>query len=149
MIQGKLTTTNGKKFTQITEEFYIPFFRGTCNPQDLPVRLMTEEDNKILTQRGHKFVKYALNTHYLKYNGKMFIHTSYGIQEFDANGRIMVDKVGYDTIYKSSQGLQLVATQFNTINIYIFKYNTSNINSWCIVLYKYNIHIFSFRNSWI
>jgi nucleoside-triphosphatase THEP1 len=73
---------------------------------------MTEEDNKILTQRGHKFVKYALNTHYLKYNGKMFIHTSYGIQEFDANGRIMVDKVGYDTIYKSSQG---------------YMYNTNNI----------------------
>lgn len=103
MIQGKLTTTNGKKYTQITKEFYIPFFRGTCNPQDLPVRLMNEEDNKMLTQRGQKFVKYAVNTHYLKYNGKMFINTPYGIQEFDANGRIMVDKVGYDTIYKSSQ----------------------------------------------
>ena len=104
MIHGKLTSTNGKKYTQVTKEFYIPFFRGTCNPQDLPVRLMTEEDNKILTQRGQKFVKYAVNTHYLKYNGKMFINTPYGIQEFDANGRIMVDKVGYDTIYKSSQG---------------------------------------------
>jgi hypothetical protein len=113
MIQGKLTSTNGKKYTQVTKEFYIPFFRGTCNPQDLSVRLMTEEDNKILTQRGHKFVKYALNTHYLKYNGKMFINTQYGIHEFDANGRIMVDKVGYDTIYKSSQG---------------YMYNTNNTN---------------------
>jgi len=113
MIHGKLTTTNGKKYTQILKEFYIPFFRGTCNPQDLPVRLMTEADNKILTQRGQKFVKYALNTHYLKYNGKMFIHTPYGIQEFDANGRIMVDKVGYDTIFKSSQG---------------YMYNTNNTN---------------------
>jgi hypothetical protein len=104
MISGKLTTTNGKKFIQINKEFYVPFFRGTTNPQDLPVKPMTDEFNKILTERGLKFVKYGLSTHYKKYTGKMFINTPYGIQEFDANGRIMIDKVGYDTIYKSSQG---------------------------------------------
>ena len=81
---------------------------------------MNEEDNKMLTQRGQKFVKYAVNTHYLKYNGKMFINTPYGIQEFDANGRIMVDKVGYDTIYKSSQGNILVYEKLIFLdNLYI------------------------------
>lgn len=93
-VTGKFTFSDGKSFYQQQKDFYIPFFSGMTQIEDLQVRPMNEKDEKILTERGKLFAKYALKPSFVAYTGTMFINTMYGPMHFNSDGRIMVDHIG-------------------------------------------------------
>lgn len=93
-VSGIFTFSNGRSFYQETRNFVIPYFSGMTLESNLNVRPMTKDDEKILTERGKIFSKYALNPNYVTYTGTMFINTMYGPMHFDSTGRIMIDHVG-------------------------------------------------------
>ena len=98
VISGLFTFSNGISFCQKPQDFAISEFKGLKYPDTLNVRLMTPEDEVYLTQRGKKFLKYGLGVHYCSYTGTMFYKTSYGNVHFNANGRVMVDKIGHKSV---------------------------------------------------
>lgn len=95
VITGIATVSNGKEFIQIDKQYTISEFHGLQYVKDLQIRPMNDEEYKYLTERGKKFVKYGLNTHYLAYEGEMFKQSMYGPVHFNAVGRLMIDAVGF------------------------------------------------------
>lgn len=95
VIEGMMTHSNGKNFVQLQESFYIPQFGGLRRVEDLDVRPMTDEDRAFLTERGRKFRKYGLGCKYAHFTGEMFKKGMYGPVYFKADGRVMVDAIGY------------------------------------------------------
>lgn len=92
---GKLTASYGDKFKQFDKKFVIPEFRGAKDPASLPVRPITDEELVKLTERGKKLVKYGKSGTYVGYTGNMFRQTPYGVYKFRADGRCMVDPIGF------------------------------------------------------
>lgn len=117
IITGLIVTTDGKTFTQTKKRFSIGGFNGLKQVNELQIRPMTDEEHKQLTERGNKFIKYGLGTHYLSYNGKMFKESSWsGIEYFNATGRVMVDAISfknnnsnYDNSY-SQENIQMTSS---------------------------------------
>lgn len=98
IITGMFITSNGKDFVHSQKDFSVSQFRGLQKVEDLSVRPMTEEDRKILTERGKIFKKFGLGAHYVKYDGNMFRNTPYGPQYFKADGRAMTDVIGFNSV---------------------------------------------------
>lgn len=98
IVSGVFTFSNGTEFVQKQQDFAISEFKGLKYPETLNVRLMTPEDEKYLTDRGRKFLKYGKGVHYCSYNGTMFYKGPYGNVHFNAGGRVMVDKIGHKTV---------------------------------------------------
>lgn len=94
-LTGKLTASYGDKFKQFDKRFIIPEFRGTKDPATLSVRPITGEEFTMLTERGRKLINYGKSGTYVSYTGNMFRKTPYGIYKFRADGRAMVDPVGF------------------------------------------------------
>ncbi len=92
---GKLTTSYGDKFKQFDKKFIIQEFRGAKDPLTLPIRPIREEEYIMLTERGKKLIKYGKSGTYVGYTGNMFRQTPYGIYKFRADGRCMVDPIGF------------------------------------------------------
>jgi hypothetical protein len=92
---GKLTASYGDKFKQFDKKFVIQEFRGAKDPATLPVRPITDEELAKLTERGKKLIKYGKSGTYVGYSGNMFRQTPYGIYKFRADGRCMVDPIGF------------------------------------------------------
>lgn len=94
-VMGKLTASYGDKFKQFDKKFIIQEFRGAKDPSSLPVRPITDEELTKLTERGKKLIKYGKSGTYVSYTGNMFRQTPYGIYKFRADGRCMVDPIGF------------------------------------------------------
>lgn len=94
-IIGKLTASYGDKFKQFDKKFVIPEFRGAKDPTSLPVRPITDEELSKLTERGKKLIKYGKSGTYVGYTGNMFRQTPYGVYKFRADGRCMIDPIGF------------------------------------------------------
>ena len=92
---GKLTASYGDKFKQFDKKFVIPEFRGAKDPSTLQVRPIKEEELVKLTERGKKLIKFGKSGTYASYTGNMFRNTPYGIYKFRADGRVMVDPMGF------------------------------------------------------
>lgn len=95
-VTGKITASFGDKFKQFDKNFSIPEFRGAKKPETLPVRPITDEELEKLTERGKKLIKYGKSGTYASYSGNMFRQTPYGIYKFRADGRVMVDPIGFN-----------------------------------------------------
>lgn len=93
---GKITASYGDKFKQSDKKFIIPEFRGALKPETLAVRPITDEELVKLTERGKKLIKYGKSGTYASYSGNMFKLTPYGIYKFRADGRVMVDPIGFN-----------------------------------------------------
>jgi hypothetical protein len=94
-VTGLLTKSSGKEYYQEEKVFSISDFRGVKRIEELNVRPMTPTDKKMLTDRGRQYVKHGLGAHYVAYNGNMFVQGMYGPVYFKADGRVMIDHVGY------------------------------------------------------
>ncbi len=95
VIAGKITVSRGDKFIQFDKSFVINAFGGAQLIKNLSTRPITDEELTMLTERGRKYVKYALSANYIQYNGYMFRRTPYGIYKFKADGRVMIDPTGF------------------------------------------------------
>lgn len=95
VLTGKITASYGDKFKQFDKRFVIQEFRGAKKPETLPVRPITDEELRVLTERGKKLIKYGKSGTYASYSGNMFRQTPYGIYKFRADGRVMVDPIGF------------------------------------------------------
>jgi hypothetical protein len=95
LITGKITVSRGDKFIQFDKTFSINSFGGAQFIKNLPIRPISDEELKMLTDRGRKYVKYALSANYVQYSGYMFKKTMYGLHKFKADGRIMIDPTGF------------------------------------------------------
>lgn len=98
VIHGSFIVSTGKEFIQKQERFSINQFGGLKRVEDLPIRPITPEEKDQLTERGRIFKKYGLNTQYVHYKGNMFRKSQYGPIYFKADGRIMVDPIGFKTM---------------------------------------------------
>ena len=94
-LMGKLTASYGDKFKQFDKRFVIPDFRGAKDPSTLPVRPINDTELEMLTRRGKKLVQYGKSGTYVSYVGNMFRNTPYGVYKFRADGRVMVDPIGF------------------------------------------------------
>lgn len=92
---GKITASYGDKFKQFDKKFVIQEFRGAKKPETLSVRPISNEELAILTERGKKLIRYGKSGTYASYTGNMFRQTPYGIYKFRADGRVMVDPIGF------------------------------------------------------
>lgn len=90
-ITGLFIESNGREFIHKQEEFAIFEFRGLKRPEDLNVRIMTQEDKNFLTERGKIFKKYGLGSNYVYNSGNMFRIGRNGPVYFKAEGRCIVD----------------------------------------------------------
>ncbi len=95
-VYGKVTISRGDKFIQIDKSFKINYFGGAQYIKNLSVRPITDEELTTLTERGRKYVNYALSSHYVSYTGNMMIKTMYGYHKFKADGRVMIDPTGFN-----------------------------------------------------
>lgn len=98
VVTGLFTFSDGQTFMQKQEDFVIEEFKGLRYADTLNIRKMTPQDKEYLTERGRKFLKYGLGVHYCSYSGTMFYRTPYGNVHFNAEGRVIVDKVGYQSV---------------------------------------------------
>lgn len=98
VVTGMFTFSDGTAFVQKQQDFAISEFKGLKYPETLNVRVMTPEDEAYLTERGRKFLKYGKGVHYCAYTGTMFYRTPYGNVHFNANGRVIVDKIGHKAV---------------------------------------------------
>lgn len=94
-LTGKLTASFGDKFKQFDKRFIINDFRGAVLPQSLPVRPISDEEYEKLKERGKKLIKFGKSGTYASYQGNMFRNTPYGIYKFRADGRVMIDPIGF------------------------------------------------------
>ncbi len=108
VLTGKITASYGDKFKQFDKKFVIQEFRGAKKTDTLPVRPITDEELSKLTERGKKLIKYGKSGTYTSYSGNMFRQTPYGIYKFRADGRVIVDPIGFSKkmpSYSRSHGL--------------------------------------------
>lgn len=94
-VTGIFTKTSGKDYFQEERVFSVQEFGGLKKIQDLNVRPMADDEFKMLTERGRTYVKYGLGPNFVAYKGNMFKQGMYGPVYFKADGRIMIDHVGY------------------------------------------------------
>ncbi len=95
LLYGKITVSRGDKFIQYDKTFTINSFGGAQYIKNLPIRPISDEELQMLTERGRKYVQYALSANYVHYTGYMFRKTMYGLYKFKADGRIMIDPTGF------------------------------------------------------
>ena len=116
-ITGVVNMSFGNEIRQVQKNFYIMEFGGVRNLNDLEVRLMNSEDELHLISRGEVFKRFANGTHYYEYQGNMCIKSNHGYHHFKADGRVMIDAVGFDksnSSYLSS--IKHGSTQVQSIN---------------------------------
>lgn len=94
-ITGKVTVSYGDKFKQFDKNFIIQEFRGAKKAETLSVRPITNEELNKLTERGKKLIKFGKSGTYASYSGNMFRQTPYGIYKFRADGRVIIDPIGF------------------------------------------------------
>ena len=92
---GKVTMSYGDKFKQFDKKFTINEFAGALKQEMLPVRPITQKELDELTERGKKLIKYGKSGTYASYSGNMFRQTPYGIYKFRADGRVIIDPIGF------------------------------------------------------
>ena len=95
MITGTYITSNGKHFYSSDQRIIIPPFSGLKEIKKLPARPIDDETLKILEERGRKYESMALGISYKHYQGNMFYRYWMHIQQYKADGRIMVDAVSF------------------------------------------------------
>lgn len=78
-----------------SHSFVMSEFKGVKNINELSIRPATDEDIKLLTERGQKFVALATKVSYQSYNSSMYKQTGYGKFNFNAKGRIMIDSKAF------------------------------------------------------
>ncbi len=116
-IVGVFNVPIGEEIRQIRRSFYINEFGGVMSIDDLEVRPMRSEDEEFLRKRGDIFAKFAIGSHYYEYNGTMCYKTNFGYQYFKADGRIMIDAIGFEKMNPSYlSGLKTNSTVVQTIN---------------------------------
>ena len=104
IVTGKLTSSYGDIFKQFDKKFVISEFRGAKDPSTLSVRPINDEELISLTERGKKLIKYGKSGTYVSYSGNMFRRTYYGIYKFSADGRCIVDPIGFSKKMPSYSG---------------------------------------------
>jgi len=100
-ITGVCNMPIGSELKQIHKNFYIDEFGGVRSLEDLEVRPMNPEDEVYLKTRSEHFRKFCKGSHYWEYQGNMCINTGFGYQHFKADGRIMIDSLGFDKMFPS------------------------------------------------
>ncbi len=95
-ITGVVNMCIGSEIKQVQKNFYIGEFGGVRSIGDLEVRLMNTEDEEYLRNRGEVFARFSKGAHYYEYIGNMCIKTNHGYQHFKADGRVMIDAIGFD-----------------------------------------------------
>ncbi len=95
-ITGVVNMSIGSEIKQVQKNFYIMEFGGVRSLDDLEVRLMNVEDEEYLRTRGEVFARFAKGAHYYEYLGNMCVKTNHGYHHFKADGRVMIDSVGFD-----------------------------------------------------
>ncbi len=109
LITGKITVSRGDKFIQYDKTFSINSFGGAQYIKNLSVRPINSEELTILTERGRKYIKYALSSNYVQYKGHMFKKSMYGLHKYKADGRIMIDPTGFSKKNPSYFGYRGIA----------------------------------------
>ncbi len=94
-IQYSQISTNGKGGILVNKYAYINFFRGMVNINTLDTKKPTQEELNILSERGKKFLQLIKGNHYKHYTGNMWKQTYFGPMLFKAEGRCIVDPLGY------------------------------------------------------
>jgi len=97
-IDGEVVKTDGSKYFLTNENWTIPAFNGTMKLTELPVRLMTDEIQEKLTQRGKIFRSVGLGHHYMSYRGSILWRTWCGCNQYKATCRVMVDAVSFSRL---------------------------------------------------
>lgn len=98
IIKGNFIYSNGTSFKQYPREFYISEFAGLKNISELPVRPISDEELKKLTERGRKFQKYAIGHHFMNLKGNLTIGTGLFSYDICHNGRIIIDHTKGNTV---------------------------------------------------
>jgi len=88
-------SSNGRNFLQCRENIRMPAFSGVKEVNRLPIRPLTEETKKMLTERGEMYVKIATGSHYMQYRGHMEVKKWWSWDQMRSDGRIMVDTATY------------------------------------------------------
>ena len=88
-------SSNGKSLEIIRNELKLPYWRGTKKISAMPVRPLTPEKKKLLTERGYKYAGLTIGANYLNYTGHMSVKTWVSWVPVRANGRIMIDVQTY------------------------------------------------------
>jgi len=116
-ITGVVNMSIGNEIKQVQKNFYIMEFGGVRSLDDLEVRLMNTEDEEYLRSRGEVFKRFSKGTHYYEYLGNMCVKTNHGYQHFKADGRVMIDAVGFDKCTPSYlSAYKHGATTIHTLN---------------------------------
>lgn len=89
--------SEGSNFKQTHQDHNIAQFGGLKKITDLDIRPLADSDEemKVLTERGKRFLRYGKGVQYVAYNGDMYVNTMYGPMHFNARGRVMLDPIGY------------------------------------------------------
>ncbi|KAJ1305102.1 hypothetical protein OPQ81_000141 [Rhizoctonia solani] len=103
MMQGATYSWDGKVFKQEVIPIDVPFFKGLMKVDQVPIKIMTDQVQQDLIERGKIYQKYA-GIHYLKYDAFIAISTDRGIIKLPAKGRIITDADGYSRYNLNTPG---------------------------------------------
>lgn len=84
---------------EVTQGVYVyemPGFRGLTKLTDLPVRPVTKEDRKFLSERGKQFARFFAPGTYAGYKGTLVQPTYWSSRTFRADGRVVIDPVSFE-----------------------------------------------------
>jgi hypothetical protein len=82
---------DGEKYLFCHSNFFIPEFEGVISWSDLPFRPVMGDDIEALTERGKRYSKLAMGSHYLDYQGLIRRDAKYTNFFTRADGRVMID----------------------------------------------------------
>lgn len=84
-------TSNGREFSNAREHVYISGYRGVKDITKLNAMPMTDQIKERLTERGSKYLKLGVGSHYMHFTGHMEVMKWYSYTPMRASGRMMVD----------------------------------------------------------
>ena len=131
VITGLLNIMCGNKFAQFHKRFSIPEFRGTQHIESLNVRPISDEEYELLTERNKRLLKYLKPFCYTGYKGNMFVKTQFGLNKFNATGRVIVDFNGFKQFNPNYGVPQFSSSEFEHLSddmvymLYPFMYGYS------------------------
>lgn len=83
--------SNGGNFEVCEDTVTIGDFKGTKPIDDLPVRQLTDDIEKVLVKRGKLYREVGLGSTYMHYNENLRWKTWMGTRQYKARGRVMID----------------------------------------------------------
>eukprot|EP01103_Thecamoeba_quadrilineata_P019419 TRINITY_DN7857_c0_g1_i1.p1 TRINITY_DN7857_c0_g1~~TRINITY_DN7857_c0_g1_i1.p1 ORF type:complete len:686 (-),score=151.65 TRINITY_DN7857_c0_g1_i1:4-2031(-) len=95
IIDTKIIKSDGSTFFFSNETFTVPEYDGLIDISSLPLQPLEDRDYEELTGRGRIFSSLARGQHYKNYTGNFVYQKGIYLQEFRADGRVMVDGVNF------------------------------------------------------